>query len=64
MSPNCVCLQHQVARDTEQSTQRIGGAWSAAVTGGNSSHITNQPAKKKKDRVLGKYFFAGTSAAN
>jgi hypothetical protein len=44
-------------RDTQRSTEGIGGAVSAGVTGENSPHYTNQLTKMKTDRVLVKYFY-------
>jgi hypothetical protein len=44
-----------------QTPEGIGDALSAGVTGENSPLFTNQPAKMKTDRVLVKYFFAGTT---
>jgi hypothetical protein len=46
----------RAVRDTERSTEGIGDALSAGVSGENSPHYTNQPAKMKTDRVLVKYF--------
>jgi hypothetical protein len=50
----------RAVRDTERNTEGIGCAPSAGVTGENSPHYTNQPAKTETDRVLMKYFFSGT----
>jgi|SRR5579864_8855200 len=50
-------------RDTEQTTEGMGAALFAGVTGGNSPHYTNLPTKGKITRVLVKYFFDGTRAA-
>jgi hypothetical protein len=45
------------ARDAERITEGISAALSAGVTGENSPLYTNQPKKRKTDRVLPIFFF-------
>jgi|HubBroStandDraft_1064217.scaffolds.fasta_scaffold54507_2 hypothetical protein len=49
--------QLRAVRDTERNTEGIGDALSRELTGRNSPHNTNQPAKRKTDRVPVKYSF-------
>jgi hypothetical protein len=51
----------QAVGDAQPNTEGIGDALSPGVTGENSPLYTNQSAKMKTDRVLVKYFFAGTT---
>jgi hypothetical protein len=50
LSPNRVRPTLRAVRDTERTTDGIGRALSAGVTGENSPHTANQPQKIKTDR--------------
>ena len=51
------------ATQSETPKESVGPC-ARELTGENSPHYTNQPAKMKMDRVLVKYFFAGTYLCN
>jgi hypothetical protein len=63
----CTALSHNRVRPccgpyaTQSETPKESAALCPReLTGENSPHYTNQPTKTKTDRVLVKYFFAGT----
>jgi hypothetical protein len=56
LSHNRVRPLLQAVRDTEEITKGIGDALSAGVTGGNSPLNTNQPRKRKTDRMCTKTY--------